>query len=412
MFAKLKKKVLEEGEAGGPERLGFSPRKLPGGAVAVRSPPEVVAASSGGGGDEFDGAKGEGEGGEREKEVETKTEETKPLLLQSIDLHPTSLPSHLQSSLTQETVHQELLKRISQQQEELVGLNQKLQDATKAHEEERGKWKDETATKIAEKDTELQVLQSRFDKVDGEATELKLQVVELQLEKADCEQRLEGETSRLQERLVEVEREKEEGERVWGERKEELQNRVTELEELLAEKEVDIENLEDQVKSLETKKMESLSNLVEVSQDEVIHKLQNEIIDLEKRLRSKTMEIDIARIDTDTQLRWKEEQLEEGVTRQLNLMAAEKELKEKVAEKNEELQELRRELERERIEGGRKEKEIGQLTGELEEATKTLQQLQQQVEETEVSHAKHLQEMATQKDTRVAELSKVYRILR
>ena len=45
---------------------------------------------------------------------------------------------------------------------------------------------------------ELQVLQNRFDKVDGEATELKLQVVELQLEKADCEQRLEGETSRLQ----------------------------------------------------------------------------------------------------------------------------------------------------------------------------------------------------------------------
>ena len=61
---------------------------------------------------------------------------------------------------------------------------------------------------------------------------------------------------------------------------------------------MDIENLEDQVKSLETKKydfthypshqrvpngpfpprMESLSNLVEVSQDEVIHKLQNEVI--------------------------------------------------------------------------------------------------------------------------------------
>lgn len=45
---------------------------------------------------------------------------------------------------------------------------------------------------------ELQILQSRFDKVDGEATELKLQVVELQLEKADCEQCLERETSRLQ----------------------------------------------------------------------------------------------------------------------------------------------------------------------------------------------------------------------
>lgn len=42
MFAKLKKKVLEEEEAaGGPERLSFSPRKLPGGPVAVRSPPAV-----------------------------------------------------------------------------------------------------------------------------------------------------------------------------------------------------------------------------------------------------------------------------------------------------------------------------------------------------------------------------------
>lgn len=38
MFAKLKKKVQEEEEAGGSERLPFSPRKLPGGAVAVRSP--------------------------------------------------------------------------------------------------------------------------------------------------------------------------------------------------------------------------------------------------------------------------------------------------------------------------------------------------------------------------------------
>ena len=43
MFARLKKKVLEEEEAaGGPERLGFSPRKLPGGAVAVRSPPATA----------------------------------------------------------------------------------------------------------------------------------------------------------------------------------------------------------------------------------------------------------------------------------------------------------------------------------------------------------------------------------
>lgn len=90
MFAKLKKKVLEEGEAGGPERLGFSPRKLPGGAVAVRSPSGVMAAASVGGGDEEDGVKGEGEGGEGEKEVATKTEEAKPLLLQSIDLVRTS----------------------------------------------------------------------------------------------------------------------------------------------------------------------------------------------------------------------------------------------------------------------------------------------------------------------------------
>ena len=44
---------------------------------------------------------------------------------------------------------------------------------------------------------EIQVLQSRFDKVDEVATELKLQVVELQLEKADCEQHLEGEITQL-----------------------------------------------------------------------------------------------------------------------------------------------------------------------------------------------------------------------
>lgn len=88
MFAKLKKKVLEEGEAGGPERLAFSPRKLPGGAVAVRSPPGVGGSPSfgGGTGDEGDGVGGErgGEGGE--KEIGTKTEEAKPLLMQSIDL--------------------------------------------------------------------------------------------------------------------------------------------------------------------------------------------------------------------------------------------------------------------------------------------------------------------------------------
>ena len=45
MFTKLKKK-LEEGEPGGPERLSFSPRRLPGGAVAVRSPPADGTAPS------------------------------------------------------------------------------------------------------------------------------------------------------------------------------------------------------------------------------------------------------------------------------------------------------------------------------------------------------------------------------
>ena len=45
MFTKLKKK-LEEGESGGPERLSFSPRRLPGGAVAVRSPPADGTAPS------------------------------------------------------------------------------------------------------------------------------------------------------------------------------------------------------------------------------------------------------------------------------------------------------------------------------------------------------------------------------
>ena len=85
MFAKLKKKVLEEGEAGGPERLAFSPRKLPGGAVAVRSPPgdgnsPSLGGHEGGGGD------GEGQGGEKVKETKAETVEVKPLPLQSIDL--------------------------------------------------------------------------------------------------------------------------------------------------------------------------------------------------------------------------------------------------------------------------------------------------------------------------------------
>ena len=92
MFAKLKKRVLEEGEAGAPERLAFSPRKLPGGAVAVRSPPgEGAPASIGEGGEGVsvrDEKGGEEEGGGVEK---VKTEQIKPLPSQTIDLVRTRL---------------------------------------------------------------------------------------------------------------------------------------------------------------------------------------------------------------------------------------------------------------------------------------------------------------------------------
>lgn len=92
MFAKLKKRVLEEGEAGTPERLAFSPRKLPGGAVAVRSPPGEGAPASIGEGSEgssvLDEKRGEGEGGNVEK---VKTEQMKSLPPQTIDLVRTKL---------------------------------------------------------------------------------------------------------------------------------------------------------------------------------------------------------------------------------------------------------------------------------------------------------------------------------
>ena len=80
MFAKLKKKVLEEEEAaGGPERLSFSPRKFPGGPVAVRSPPAVGPLPP---------LPGEGEEekkseGDAEKK---KNKEEKPHPLQSVNL--------------------------------------------------------------------------------------------------------------------------------------------------------------------------------------------------------------------------------------------------------------------------------------------------------------------------------------
>ena len=80
MFAKLKKKVLEEEEAAGtPERLSFTPRKLPGGAVAVRSPPAV--------GDRppLPGESEEEKKPERDAEKEKKEEE-KPHPLQNVNL--------------------------------------------------------------------------------------------------------------------------------------------------------------------------------------------------------------------------------------------------------------------------------------------------------------------------------------
>ena len=45
---------------------------------------------------------------------------------------------------------------------------------------------------------EIQVLQGRFDRADEQATELKLQVVELQLETVTSEQSLQQELSHLQ----------------------------------------------------------------------------------------------------------------------------------------------------------------------------------------------------------------------
>ena len=45
---------------------------------------------------------------------------------------------------------------------------------------------------------EIQVIQSRFDRSDEQATELKLQVVELQLEKVTCEQNLQESVTTLQ----------------------------------------------------------------------------------------------------------------------------------------------------------------------------------------------------------------------
>ena len=60
-------------------------------------------------------------------------------------------------------------------------------------------------------------------------------------------------------------------------------------------------------------------------------------------------------------------------------MAVEKELRETVSEKNEELRELRQGLERERTEGERKEREVARLTGELDTANKTVEQLEQKV---------------------------------
>ena len=90
MFAKLKKKVLEEGEAGGPELVPFSPRKLPGGAVAVRSPPEVPSLS-GGTESESESVRGEGKvDGVTVKQKEEEKEEVKPL--ESVSLVGT-LPS-------------------------------------------------------------------------------------------------------------------------------------------------------------------------------------------------------------------------------------------------------------------------------------------------------------------------------
>ena len=82
-------------------------------------------------------------------------------------------------------------------------------------------------------------------------------------------------------------------------------------------------------------------------------------------------------------MRWKEEQLQEGVSRQLKLMATEKELKETVNEKDEELRELRQLLDRERAEGGKKEREVERLTAELGEASKSSTELEKKVHTVE-----------------------------
>jgi len=54
---------------------------------------------------------------------------------------------------------------------------------------------------------QLQEERKRADKYDEEATELKLQVVELQLERAEVQQELEGEVKSLQEQMASVEQE-------------------------------------------------------------------------------------------------------------------------------------------------------------------------------------------------------------
>ncbi|CAI8007036.1 hypothetical protein GBAR_LOCUS5019, partial [Geodia barretti] len=180
---------------------------------------------------------------------------------------------------------------------ELDAVNQRHEEEAREHQEEREKWREETAAKLSDKDREIQVLRSRFDKADEAATELKLQVVELQLEKVTCEQNLQDEVSNLQERLSQAERDKEEGEMVWEQKKDELEGRVTELEETVSDREFQVACLQDQLKSLETFKAETLSNIVKESKDEALLKLQNEIIDLERRLHSRTMDVEMARID-------------------------------------------------------------------------------------------------------------------
>ena len=148
----------------------------------------------------------------------------------------------------------------------------------------------------------------------------------------------------------------------------------------------------------------------------------SQIINLERRLHSRTMDVEMTRIDVrtvisaslltyghlysfvpyihththththtrththththtqaDTQMRWKEDQLQEGVSRQLKLMATEKKLRETVSENDDELRNLRQLLDRERSDGGRKEREVTRLTTELGEANKTRSELEKKV---------------------------------